>query len=253
MPFQEVDGIKIHYRESGSPTRGLQTTLFVHGAGGSWRNWQEQLSGIEGHLFALDLPGHGQSEGKAQNSVAAYRELVRRFSQRLGLRRFVLAGHSMGGAITLDFALAHPEALSGIVLVGSGARLRVKSETLETLAKGQHALDIVRYMYGSSVAAEVLEQAAVEMKQVPPEVYLSDFQACDRFSILDEIASIQVPTLILCGQEDLMTPVKYSEYLKKAIPHSTLALVPDAGHMAMLERPQVVNREIQGFLSALYL
>lgn len=251
MPFQEVGGTRIHYQESGSPTAGLETVLFVHGAGSSWKMWEEQLSGIEGYVIALDLPGHGQSEGKAQDSVAAYREFVWQFSQGLGLSRFVLTGHSMGGAITLDLALTHPEVLEGLIIVGSGARLRVNPETLAVLTKGQHALNTIPYMYARSAAAEVLEQAAAEMKQVPPEVYLSDFQACDRFSVFDEVASIQVPALILCGQDDRMTPVKFSEYLNKAMPHSTLVLVPDAGHMVMLERPEVVNQAIRVFLGSL--
>ncbi len=251
MPFIDVNGEQIHYQEAGSAEPEQRTILFVHGAGGSSKKWQDQLSKLTGCLIAVDLPGHGKSEGKAQDSVAAYREFVWEFSQALGLSKFVLVGHSMGGGITLDFALHHAEVLEGMIIVDSGARLKVNPETLAVLAEGKHSVGNVKYMFASNTPAQVLEQAARDMEQVPPPVYLADFQACDRFNILDQVKNIKVPTLILCGQEDLMTLPKFSEYLRQEIADSHFVIIPNAGHMAMLEQPEIVNQAIAEFVGAL--
>ncbi|KLU60231.1 2-hydroxy-6-oxononadienedioate/2-hydroxy-6-oxononatrienedioate hydrolase [Peptococcaceae bacterium CEB3] len=252
MSFAEVWGDRIHYEEEGKGKAEEQTVLFVHGAGGSWGTWEKQLAGIRGrHLVAVDLPGHGESGGKAQDEIAGYREFVHRFAQVLGLKRFVLVGHSMGGGIALDFALTYPETLAGIILVGSGARLRVSPAILGVLAEGRHPLASVKYMYAKDAEEKILDQARKEMEQVPPQVYESDFQACDRFDVMDRVASIGVPALILCGEDDLMTPAKFSRYLQEKMPKTSLTLVPAAGHMVMSEQPQAVNRAIEDFLATL--
>lgn len=251
MAFVNVLGREIHYEERGVAKPGQKTLLFVHGAGGSAQKWDKQLSGLEGHLLALDLPGHGESAGKAEDSVSAYREFVWQFSQTLGLKQFVLVGHSMGGGITLDFALHHPEVLAGIVVVDSGARLKVNPETLAVLSEGKHPVGNVKYMFARNASPQILEQAARDMVLVPPPVYLADFQACDRFNILDRVTDIKVPALILCGQDDLMTLPKFSEFLQKEIEGSRFILIPNAGHMLMLEKPEIVNQAIGEFVGTL--
>lgn len=251
MPFVELNGERFHYQEVGTAEAEQRTLLFVHGAGGSARKWEKQLTGLQGHLIALDLPGHGESGGKAQDTVTGYRQFVWEFSQALGLKHFVLIGHSMGGAITLDFALHHPEVLEGIIIVDSGARLKVNPETLTVLAQGKHPVGNVKYMFAKNTPAEVLKQAARDMEQVPPPVYLADFQACDRFNVVDRVKNIKVPALILCGQDDLMTLPKFSEFLQKEIAGSHFVLIPNAGHMAMLEQPEMVNQAIEEFVGGL--
>jgi pimeloyl-ACP methyl ester carboxylesterase len=82
-------------------------------------------------VYALDLPGHGASPGPSASDISAYSELVRDFVDALELPWFLLAGHSMGGAIALDFALAYAYRLAAIMVVGSGARMRVAPQLLE--------------------------------------------------------------------------------------------------------------------------
>lgn len=253
MPYINVQGRNTYYHENSDFQANLPTLLFVHGAGGSGQKWAYQLTGIPGYnLIALDLPGHGLSEGIPADSIIGYRDFVWRFTQTLELGQFVIAGHSMGGAIALELALAYPEALKGIIIVDSGARLRVNPMVLEMLSRGEHPLENVKYNYSANIPLDVLEKAVEEMKNVPTEVYLADFRACNEFSIMDRVQNIINPTLVICGQDDQMTPMKYSEYLYKELPHSTFELIADAGHMAMLEQPDQVNKAINNFLAQTY-
>jgi pimeloyl-ACP methyl ester carboxylesterase len=243
---------RIYYHQTGENIGAGRTVVLVHGSGGTGGIWAAQLAGIGEHwVIAPDLPGHGQSEGHARGSVAEYREFVSGFVMTLGLERFVIGGHSLGGAIALDFALTHADLLDGMIVVGSGGRLRVKPEILETLARGEHPVGNLEYCYAFNTPQNVLDKAAREMMDVPARVYLADFRACDRFDVLDRLGGIRVPTLVICGKDDRMTPVKYSEYLSAHIPNAKLALVPDAGHMVMVEQPLAVNKHVAAFLNAL--
>lgn len=249
MPFIDIHGKNTYYQQNGEFRTDKSTIVFVHGAGGTGSKWEHQLSGIEGYnLIALDLPGHGRSEGEAADSIIIYREFVWEFVQALELGSFVIAGHSMGGAIAMEFALTYPDLLEGLIIVDSGARLRVNPETLEVLSQGKHPLGNVKYSYSQKASLAVLERAAEEMKAVPTWVLLADFRACDSFNLMDKVQSIKLLVLILCGQDDQMTPVKYSEYLSKQLVHSTFVLIPDAGHTAMIEQSEPVNRAIKDFM-----
>ena len=132
MPTIIVTGEKLHYqfrheiRQADGPP-----LVLVHGAGGNLMHWPGELRRLPGHtVYALDLPGHGKSGGAGRAEIGAYAEVVRGFAEALGLVPFVLAGHSMGGAIALEFALRYPARLAGLILVGTGARLRVAPEIL---------------------------------------------------------------------------------------------------------------------------
>jgi len=253
MPFLTMQSERIYYHQSGESGGAGRTVVLLHGSGGTGRKWAAQLAGIGGHrIIAPDLPGHGQSEGQPSGSVAGYSEFVSDFVRALGLKRFVIGGHSLGGAIALDFALTSHDILDGMILVGSGGRLRVKPEIIEILAGGEHPVGGLEYNYAFSVSRDVLDEAAREMMGVPASVFLADFQACDRFDVLDRLERIRVPTLVICGKDDRMTPVKFSEYLSGHIPNAKLALIPDAGHMVMIEQPLVVNGHIAAFLDALH-
>lgn len=250
MPYITIQGKRTYYYQKFDFQANLPTLLFVHGAGGSGKIWSYQLAGIQGYnLIALDLPGHGHSEGSAADNIIEYCEFVGHFAQALELRQFTIAGHSMGGAIAIELALTYPELLNGLIIVDSGARLRVNPMVLDMLSRGEHPLDNVKYSYSPNSSPDFLTKAAEEMKRIPTNVYLVDFMACNKFNVMDRVQTIMNPTLVICGQNDQMTPVKYSEYLHKEIPNSTLALISDAGHMAMIERPDQVNSAINNFLA----
>jgi len=188
MPFLTMQGERIYYHQSTEAGGTGRTVVLVHGSGGTGLKWAAQLAGIAGHrIIAPDLPGHGQSEGQVRDSVAGYREFVSGFVKTLGLKKFVAGGHSLGGAVALDLALSAEDRLAGIILVGSGARLRVRPEILETLATGKVPVGNLEYNYAFNVSKKVLDNAAKEMIGVPAGVFLADFQACDKFDVMDRL------------------------------------------------------------------
>jgi len=250
MPFINVKGKKIYYHQNIDILTDRPTVLFIHGAGGIGNNWIHQLSGIKDYnLIAIDLPGHGRSEGPAADAIKNYREFIWLFLQALELGPLIIAGHSMGGAIVMDLALNYFDALEGLIIVDSGASLRVNPKMLEALSKGEHPVWNVKYCYSFKSNPKFFEQAAKNMKAVPTEIYLSDFRACDNFNIMDRLKNINIPALVICGEDDQMTPVKYSEYLSRELAQSTFVTIPDAGHMSMIEQPELVNRAIRNFLA----
>jgi len=245
----------IFYVRRGPATPRTPAVVFSHGAGGTHRHWLPEMieAGRVARAYALDLPGHGRSEGAGRDTIAGYVAVIRGLLDTLGLDQAVIGGHSMGGAIAQTFALTHPDRCAGLILTGTGARLRVLPAILEgVLTDLATTVDLVReYAYGPDAPPELLRLAHEEMLRNDPQVFHGDFLACDRFDVMDHLGEIRVPTLILCGTADKLTPPKYSHYLHDRIAGSTLTLIEGAGHMVMLERPAEMNQAITRFLQAM--
>lgn len=256
MPYIHIGPNRIHFVEHGAAlTDRFPSVLFIHGAGGSHQIWFHQLRalGRKRRVIALDLPGHGGSNGSGAEQITAYRDLVKELATALGFQRFVLAGHSMGGAIAQCFALAYPDQLVAIVLVGTGARLRVHPKIFAGLRDdARSAVELIaKWSRAPCAPAEAVEQDAKAMLRTPVPAIEGDLRACDAFDVMEQIQEISTPTLVICGTDDLMTPPKYAEYLHQQIKGSELVIIPGAGHMVMLEKPEEVSRAIEGFLEGL--
>ncbi len=255
MPILSLSNDRLHYQlHRGAPQPGGPPLVLVHGAGGNLMHWPGELRRLPGQpVYALDLPGHGKSGGSGRSEIGAYAEVVRGFADALGLSPFVLAGHSMGGAIAQEFALRYPTRLAGLILVGTGAKLRVAPQILAGILDdfpGTTAL-LAQWTHGEHVDPNLLRLYVRRLREVAPQVIHDDFAACDAFDRRADISRIAAPSLILCGDADRMTPVKYSQYLHEQIAGSQSVVVPGAGHMVMLEQPAAVTAAIVGFLNSL--
>lgn len=248
MPQIEVKNESYFY--AGNAAAAGQPLIFCHGAGGSHRHWLYQVEGLKEQAapLAVDLPGHGASGGEPATEIAAYREFLHDFSAALGLKNFILAGHSMGGAIAIDYALHYGDNLRGLILASSGARLRVAPPILEACQSGNIPPEMIEFTYGPAASAELLESARRETAAVPPQTFFADFTACNNFDCMEGLTGIELPVLLICGEADRMTPLKYSRYLVEQLPQAELVEVEDSGHMVMLESPQKVNGAIAAFL-----
>ena len=134
-----------------------------------------------------------------------------------------LVGHSMGGAIVQTLALIHPEVIKGIVLVATGVRLKVFPMILNGIMNNfeETVRTITRFAYSQRTSSDLVERGISDLMRCRPEVLYGDFLACDRFDIMNEVEKIDLPTLVLCGDEDGLTPVKYSQFIHGRIKGST--------------------------------
>ena len=236
--------------------RGLleerEIVLFIHGAGGGQFAWSFQKGFFEKEFdpVIIELPGHGESGGEGEEEIGKYAGHVHAFLKALNLPRVFLVGHSMGGAIIQNLALTHPEVIKGIVLVGTGAKLRVFPTVLEGIKNNfeETIPKIVQFAYSRKAPRELIERGISEMMKCRPEVLYGDFLACDRFDIMNEVERISCSTLVLCGDEDELTPVKYSQFLHRQIKGSKLEILPNAGHMVMMESPEAFNGKVSEFI-----
>jgi pimeloyl-ACP methyl ester carboxylesterase len=252
----EKAGIFYFEHRGGGLSGGVPPLVFVHGAGGNHLHWPPQVRRLpDENVYALDLPGHGRSGGQGCDRIEDYVEQIKAWMDAMNLPSVILGGHSMGGAITQEFALSAPQRLAGLILVGTGARLRVNPAILEATADAQRleeAVDmIITWSFSESAPERLVELARRRMLEVDHNVIHDDFAACDRFDVMDKVSEIKLPALVICGKQDRLTPVKYSEYLFDKLVHARLNQVPDAGHMVMLEQPDIVARSISEFASAI--
>ncbi len=248
MPHLEMDNK--HYYYAGDLSRTGTPLIFCHGSGGRHHHWLYQLKGLKENAnpIAVDLPGHGRSGGEPADDIADYRNWLHQFIKKSGLGPPVIAGHSMGGAIALDYAIQYPDHYLGLVLAGSGGRLRVLPAFLEELEKGTVPEALSEYLYGPAATRDLLEKGRQEVKDTAASTYFADFTACNKFDVMDKLYQVTKPVLMICGSEDRLTPVKYSRYLEDKLINSQVTVIDGAGHMVMLEEPGQVNQAITNFI-----
>ena len=232
--------------------------VFIHGSGDSARAWRLQVEGLRDQygVFAIDLPGHGQradtlpQETTVRDYAQAVHEIIQ---QELHLDHPIIAGHSLGGAIALMMALEYGDELGGLILIGTGARLRVLPASLEAARTTPQQARIVLTKAGVAPVNVETVPPTILSEQVEPASYIlyRDLAACNIFDCMPRLQEIHLPTLIICGTDDAATPVKYSQYLHERIAGSALRIIADAGHYVMREKPEAVNKAITEWLERL--
>jgi pimeloyl-ACP methyl ester carboxylesterase len=224
--------------------------IFIHGAGNTGLEFHYQTEYFKASE-APDLPGH--PEGKPCTSIEDYAQWLHEYVMRGGDSKPVIAGHSLGGAIAIMYALTYPEDVKALILVGTGARLRVRPDLLKLIedfiATPDKWLKKIVEPPLSRVAPEIKEKIVNGMTKIGPAVQLNDFLCCDKFDVMDKVSQIKLPTLVISGTEDDMTPLKYSHYLSDKIAGSELVIIDGATHHCLLEKPEEANRAIDAFLS----
>jgi len=253
MPYIEVNGERLFYTEGRLPSAKL-TMVLIHGAGENHLIWPAPLRCMDSAtVLALDLPGHGKSAGCGRSSIGDYVEVTRGFLDALGVNHAIIAGHSMGGAIAQQFALSYPTRVIGLILIATGARLRVAPAILAGILNDYQAtLELVtRYAWGPDAPEQLVHLGRAQLAETKPEVAAGDYAACNAFDVMERLGQIAAPTLVIGGTADQMTPPKYAAFLAEKIPGARLAMIEGAGHMVMLEQPEPVARHIEQFLTAI--
>ncbi len=251
----------LNYVERGD---GLPIVL-IHGFPFDRRIWTEQLEGVSsvGRVIALDLPGFGQSAEFPRGMeprIEDYAEAVADLARDLDLHQIILVGHSMGGYVAMAFARRYADMLSGLVLVATrmGADRKAARQNRMTLAddvRGRGALAVVVSMLSKLFAAGTVgrdpglaDRLREIMLEQSSEGIIAALRAmASRPNSGDVLRTLQVPTLVIAGAQDAIIKSDTARDMAKTLQSSTFISVPDAGHMPMMENPDMVNEALRVF------
>jgi len=229
----------------------------LHGAGNTGALWDAQVDGLAdvANIVAVDLLGHGRSEGPLPTSIDEHASHIAKLHTALGIPKAIVCGLSLGGGVALQMLLDHADLIEGAVLLGTGARLRVMPMILQMIEQNFETFVQGMPMGAASPSTDVelLRPLMCAMLGNGSEVVLSDFRSCDTFDVRHRLGEIDCPVLVVSGEDDQLTPPKYSKYLADHIQGAQLVSVPHAGHLAPIERPEAVNHAIREWLVSLRL
>ena len=232
----------------------LPAVVFLHGAGLDHSVWALLARAFAHHGFAAlapDLPGHGRSAGPPLSSIAAMADWTAALIAAAGVRAARLVGHSMGSLVALETGARHPEKVTGLGLIAVAAPMRVSDDLLNAAKANDHAAVDMISIWGHGYRATLggcevpglwmLGGGERLLERAAPGVIFADLAACNHYQDgLAAAAKISVPSVVILGSRDLMTPVKGGRALADAIKTCRVTVLDGAGHMLMSERPNEV-------------
>ncbi|MGE5094953.1 MAG: alpha/beta fold hydrolase [Betaproteobacteria bacterium] len=259
-----VMGYPAYAYTGGRPFESTRPTIvFVHGAAFDHTVWQWQSRYLAHHgysVLAVDLPAHGRSPGLARTSIEAMAEWLEALVEAAGLTSVMLVGHSMGSLVTLEAARRHPERVAKLALVGTAVPMAVGPAFLAAAKDNAPEGFDMEAVWGHSRSA-VLATSPVPGTYLlgasrrlngrsRPGVLHADLAACDAYRPPAEaLAQVKVPTLVVGGRRDQMTPLKAGRAVAGAIPGARFVAL-DAGHSMMNEAPRELLSALREFLAA---
>lgn len=230
----------------------LPPLLLLHGAGCDRHVFDELMSHLDGlACIPLDLPGRGQAPHPPARTASEAADFVAKALAELGIESAFVLGHSYGGAVALELGLAHPEKVAGLVLVSTGARLRVHHAILAAMEQAAKAgpTSFVQLPWLPGIDRALVEEVERHLACVPSTTTLADWQAANAFDRMARVGEITCPALVLGGTEDELTPPKYARWLAEHLPDSRLVLVEGGGHMLPIEHAREVGELIVSFVA----
>ncbi len=228
------------------------TLFFIHASGFSSIIWDNQLKGLgdRTNTIALDLPGHGRSLGVGYQTIPEYTHAVMDFISRLNPPRPIPAGLSMGGAITLQLLLDYPKNFLAGILLCTGAKMKVTPVIFEPIEKNYPAFveSFKQFAISPKTDPAIIQPILDDNLKCLPSVVYGDYQACDRFDVRERLPEIRARVLVVTGEDDLLTPPKFGEFLADKIKGAQRVHILAAGHLLPVEKPAELNRAIIEFL-----
>jgi pimeloyl-ACP methyl ester carboxylesterase len=232
--------------------------VFIHGAGEDGRIWEKQAVhfGRAHKVLAVDLPGRGSrlDDPPLSNHEENAKDVLRQMD-RGGIAKGVLVGHSMGGGVALTAALNHPERLSALVLVVTGARLKMHPDFLEkarqrtesTSATSEPPVPLEQTV-SPSATAESLNWLRPRVMTAPPKTIYADFLANNSFDVMERLSTIALLTLVIGADEDRMAPPKFSQFMAEKISGAKITIFPKCGHYPQVEQEALFNQTLSDFV-----
>lgn len=235
-----------------------KTVILIHGASGTGESLKVLANELlEFNTIVLDLQGHYRSEGSAEFTIGEYAKTIKDFVKEIKKEGILtdditIAGHSMGGGITLDIAINNNiQGVKRVVIMNSGASFdTVTQEFVDKLAKGEYDPSFLEACFTPYTDPAIIEyfMAHTSTLMASIEASYADFSAALAFDESDKLDKVKVPTLILAGEMDLVTPMEAAQELDREIENSVLISYPKVGHMLPIEKPQIVAKDIIEFI-----
>lgn len=263
MPTRDLNGVQLHYTEQGSGT----AVLLVHGFPLDSRMWDAQVPALASpgrRVIVPELRGFGRSQSDQAFTIESLADDLHALAQGVGAIPFVLVGLSMGGYVALAYAKKYLSDLRGLVLVDTKA----EADTAEGKQGRAKMIELVRKDGSKAVADQMMPKMLAKdaadqrpqtaqalrriMEACPPKTIEHALAAMrDRPDRSGELSQIKVPTLVIVGESDAITPPAAAEAMVGKIPGAQLVVIKGAGHMSPMEQPEQVNRALKSFLEKL--
>lgn len=267
----EVDGTPVNYVDLGDGE--LEPIVFVHGLGGQWQNWLENIprAALERRVIAMDLPGFGRTPMPRERiTISNYGRCVDALCDKLSLGRVDMVGNSMGGYIAAEVAIQFPERIDQLILVSAAGITSADIARRPVLTAGRIATAMVSH--GAARHRQIASRPksrhmALALVARHPSLLKADLayegffkgagkpgfddalRACLDYDFRDRLPEIRQPTLIVWGEKDSIIPVKDAHEFERLIPDSRKVVMRETGHIPMAERPATFNDVMMEFLS----
>ena len=251
----------------------LEPVVFVHGLGGQWQNWLENLprAALERRVIALDLPGFGSTPmPRDEITIPGYGRCVNQLCEKLDLGRVDIVGNSMGGYIAAEVAIQFPERIDQLLLVSAAgittadvarrpvytagriatamtAHSSAQYRAIASRPKSRHMALALVARHPSLLRADLAYEGFIKGAGGPG--FESALRACLEYDFRDRLPEIRRPTLIVWGEKDSIIPVRDAQEFERLIPDSRKVVMKDTGHIPMAERPGAFNNVMMEFLS----
>ena len=285
MPKVDINNNKISYSHNGV-SRGItnSTIVLIHGAGGQEIDWPKAWltantqaksmgltsshqgviklfnAGLDDYsIYAIDLPGHGKSNGKSKSSIAEYSTDIIDFLDAMKLENVCLVGHSMGAGIALNASLSQHWRIGSVVVIGGASKMLVTDSILEGLQNTFEATveSIVKYSWhkqtgaiadSQRMAAYFREKAKQRILDAGSRTVHGDFLACSKFDVDKRLEEILVPVLVIASDCDRMVPINVSREMARKLPNAKFVVLEGCGHFQHIEQTSRVAAELSNFL-----
>ncbi len=256
MIFQ-LDNISIHVSDAGQGIdKSRDTIIFLHGSGLShivWSLTEQFFSNKNFNVLSIDLPGHGNSEGKCLDSIEKIADWLEKVFIKLELDKVTIIGHSQGCLEALEYSFKYKDRLNKIVFVGGSYRMPVNKNLIDLASNGDS--DAVKLMmkWGFEGSKKFIGGNPVERIIQSPrdisEILAVDLIACNNYSNGAVAAkSINCPTMFIFGELDKMVNLEAGKKFSNLVKNSTTHVINGCGHMIMIEKAFEMREKIFNFL-----
>jgi len=259
-----VDGRRAYaYTAAHELDAGKATVVFVHGAGldHSWFGLQSRYFGYHGrNVLAVDLPGHGRSEGPALPSIEAMADWAFTALKSVNIAAASVVGHSMGSLVALEFAARHAAQCERIALIAVGYPMNVAAPFLEAARNNDTAAFDMHTIWGHAAQVPLganpnpgmwmYGDTLARLERLGPGVLYTDLKACNDYGAGEAAAAkVKCPALFIVGRRDVMTPPRAMKALQDKIAHAKTVEIGSSGHSLMAEAPDATLDALIAFIS----